>query len=46
MLEEGIELQFTDSGHILGAAAVHLTITENGVKKTFVLHRRYRTCFG
>lgn len=33
MLEEGIELQFTDSGHILGAAAVHLTITENGVKK-------------
>ncbi|MBL0257278.1 MAG: MBL fold metallo-hydrolase [Bacteroidetes bacterium] len=29
-IEEGVELMFTDSGHILGAAAVNLTITEKG----------------
>ncbi|HRH65406.1 MAG TPA: MBL fold metallo-hydrolase [Bacteroidia bacterium] len=33
-LEEGVEMMFTDSGHILGAAAVHLTISENGKTKT------------
>ncbi|MFZ5552816.1 MAG: MBL fold metallo-hydrolase RNA specificity domain-containing protein [Bacteroidota bacterium] len=27
-----VELMFTDVGHILGSAAVHLTITENGKK--------------
>lgn len=29
-IEEGIELLFTDVGHIIGSAAVHLRITENG----------------
>jgi len=29
-IEPGINLKFTDSGHILGSAAVHLSITENG----------------
>jgi len=29
-IEPGIRLQFTDAGHILGSAAVHLTITEDG----------------
>ncbi|MEY4594600.1 MAG: hypothetical protein RIQ47_1010 [Bacteroidota bacterium] len=29
-IDENIELEFTDSGHILGAAAVNLTIHENG----------------
>ncbi|GGI22681.1 MBL fold metallo-hydrolase RNA specificity domain-containing protein [Pedobacter mendelii] len=28
-IEPGIKLKFTDAGHILGSAAVHLTITEN-----------------
>ncbi|RNL55154.1 MBL fold metallo-hydrolase RNA specificity domain-containing protein [Pedobacter jejuensis] len=28
-IEPGINLKFTDAGHILGSAAVHLTITEN-----------------
>ena len=29
----GVELLFTDSGHILGSAAVHLRIKDNGTKK-------------
>lgn len=29
-IEEGVELLFTDVGHIIGSAAVHLRITENG----------------
>ena len=29
-IDESVELQFTDAGHIIGSAAVHLRITENG----------------
>ena len=29
-IEEGIELQYTDAGHIIGSAAVHLRINEDG----------------
>ena len=29
-IEEGIELLYTDAGHIIGSAAVHLKITESG----------------
>ncbi|RZL41359.1 MAG: MBL fold metallo-hydrolase, partial [Pedobacter sp.] len=29
-IQPDIKLKFTDAGHILGSAAVHLTITENG----------------
>ncbi|MCO5237526.1 MAG: MBL fold metallo-hydrolase [Chitinophagaceae bacterium] len=29
-VDEGIELLYTDAGHIIGSAAVHLKITENG----------------
>jgi metallo-beta-lactamase family protein len=29
-IEEGIEFCYTDTGHIIGSAAVHLKITENG----------------
>lgn len=29
-IEPGIQLKFTDAGHILGSAAVHLSITEDG----------------
>ncbi|MGN6494420.1 MAG: MBL fold metallo-hydrolase [Agriterribacter sp.] len=29
-IEEGIEFMFTDAGHLIGSAAVHLRITENG----------------
>jgi metallo-beta-lactamase family protein len=28
-IEEGIEVLFTDAGHIIGSAAIHLRITEN-----------------
>jgi metallo-beta-lactamase family protein len=28
---EGVEVLFTDAGHIIGSAAVHLKITENGI---------------
>ncbi|RPD44723.1 MBL fold metallo-hydrolase [Paracnuella aquatica] len=30
---EGVEVMFTDAGHIIGSAAVHLRITENGVQR-------------
>lgn len=30
-ISEGVELLFTDAGHIIGSAAVHLRINENGV---------------
>ncbi len=29
-IEDGVELMFTDAGHIIGSAAVHLRIKENG----------------
>jgi metallo-beta-lactamase family protein len=29
-VDENVELQYTDAGHIIGSAAVHLRITENG----------------
>lgn len=29
-IDQGIELLYTDAGHIIGSAAVHLKITENG----------------
>jgi metallo-beta-lactamase family protein len=29
-VDEGVEVYFTDAGHIIGSAAVHLRITENG----------------
>jgi metallo-beta-lactamase family protein len=32
-IEEGVELQFTDAGHIIGSAAVHLRVQENGSTK-------------
>lgn len=32
-IDENIRLKLTDAGHILGSAAVHLTITENGETK-------------
>jgi metallo-beta-lactamase family protein len=36
-IEEGIELLFTDAGHVLGSAAVNLRVTEDG--------RAQRVCF-
>ncbi|MEI7472074.1 MAG: MBL fold metallo-hydrolase [Chitinophagaceae bacterium] len=32
-IDEHIQLLYTDAGHIIGSAAVHLRITENGVTK-------------
>ncbi|MDR0368937.1 MAG: MBL fold metallo-hydrolase, partial [Bacteroidales bacterium] len=32
-IEEGVKVVFTNTGHILGGAAVNLTITENGEEK-------------
>jgi metallo-beta-lactamase family protein len=32
-LEPGIEFCFTDAGHIIGSAAVHVRITENGKRR-------------
>jgi len=29
-IDESVELQFTDAGHIIGSAAVHLRVSENG----------------
>jgi metallo-beta-lactamase family protein len=31
---EGVQCMFTDAGHIIGSAAVHLKIKENGVTRT------------
>jgi metallo-beta-lactamase family protein len=33
-IETGVEFSYTDVGHIIGSAAVHLRITENGKKTT------------
>ena len=33
IIDEGIEVMFTDAGHIIGSACVHLKITENGKTK-------------
>ncbi|MFN5649293.1 MAG: MBL fold metallo-hydrolase [Sphingobacteriales bacterium] len=30
-IDDGVELMYTDAGHIIGSAAVHLRVTENGV---------------
>ncbi len=37
VIEKGISFRFTDAGHILGSAAVHLELTENGqtIRLTF-----------
>ena len=32
-IEEGVELMYTDAGHIIGSAAVHLRITEDGEER-------------
>jgi metallo-beta-lactamase family protein len=32
-IEEGVELKFTDAGHIIGSAAVHVRVTEGGNTK-------------
>ena len=32
-ISKGVELLFTDAGHIIGSAAVHLRISENGVTR-------------
>ncbi len=32
-IDENIEVLYTDAGHIIGSAAVHLKITENGVTR-------------
>ncbi len=33
-VEEGVQAMFTDAGHIIGSACVHLKIKENGVERT------------
>jgi metallo-beta-lactamase family protein len=30
-IDDGVELMYTDAGHIIGSAAVHLRVTESGV---------------
>jgi metallo-beta-lactamase family protein len=30
-IDDGVELMYTDAGHIIGSAAVHLRVTENGL---------------
>jgi metallo-beta-lactamase family protein len=35
-IAEGIEIEFFDAGHILGAGSVRMTITDGGVKKVIV----------
>lgn len=30
IIDEGIEVLFTDAGHIVGSAAIHIRVTENG----------------
>lgn len=32
-IEDGVELKYTDAGHIIGSASVHLRITEGGKKQ-------------
>jgi metallo-beta-lactamase family protein len=32
-ITEGVEVLFTDAGHIIGSACVHLKITENGITR-------------
>jgi metallo-beta-lactamase family protein len=32
-IEEGVEVLYTDAGHITGSAAVHVRITENGITR-------------
>lgn len=32
----GVQIRFIDSGHLLGSASIFLTITENGITKTFL----------
>ena len=32
-IEPGVEFCFTDAGHIIGSAAVHVRITENGKRR-------------
>ena len=32
-IDENIQLMYTDAGHIIGSAAVHLTVKENGVSQ-------------
>lgn len=32
-IEDGVELKYTDAGHIIGSASVHLRITEGGNKQ-------------
>jgi metallo-beta-lactamase family protein len=34
-IEEGVELMFSDAGHIIGSAVVNLRIREDGKQKTF-----------
>jgi metallo-beta-lactamase family protein len=34
-IEDGVELMFTDAGHIIGSAVVNLRVIENGKTKTF-----------
>lgn len=44
-VSDDIEAMFTDAGHIIGSACVHLKITENGKVKRITLHGdigRYR----
>jgi metallo-beta-lactamase family protein len=34
-INENLKFKFTDAGHVLGSAAVHIAVTENG-KKTYI----------
>lgn len=33
---EGIDIRFTDAGHLLGSASIEVWVTENGITKTLV----------
>ena len=39
---EGIEVRFTDVGHLLGSACIEIWINEDGVSKKIVIFRRCR----